>query len=192
MKIVEDLKRYIPYNEQERKDVEEMIKFIAIEDAFLRTNKIAHFTASSWIVNKDFTKVLMVYHNIYDSWSWTGGHADGDVDLLNVALREAKEETHIAHIYPYTEDIFSLETLTVDGHIKKGEYVPSHLHLNVTYLLVGDDNDDISPELNENNDVKWIDIDEVKNEVSEKWMINRIYNKLNNKLISLKEGKLNV
>ena len=34
----------------------------------------------------------MVYHNIYNSWSWLGGHADGETDLLAVALREVKEE----------------------------------------------------------------------------------------------------
>ena len=45
-------------------------------------------TASAWVVNKDRSKVLMVYHNIYNSWSWLGGHADGETDLLAVAIRE--------------------------------------------------------------------------------------------------------
>ena len=43
-------------------------------------------------MNKDKTKVLMIYHNIYNSWSWTGGHADGDEDLLYVAIKEAKKK----------------------------------------------------------------------------------------------------
>ena len=51
-------------------------------DVLTRNNKMCHFTASSWIINKDKTKVLMVYHNIYKSWSWTGGHADGDTAKL--------------------------------------------------------------------------------------------------------------
>ena len=29
-------------------------------------------TASAWVVNPGRTKVLMVYHNIYKSWSWLG------------------------------------------------------------------------------------------------------------------------
>ena len=74
----------------------------------------------------------MAYHNIYHSWAWTGGHADGEKDLLSVAIREAKEETGIKTVKPVMEGIFSLEVLTVDGHEKNGSYVPSHLHLNVT------------------------------------------------------------
>jgi hypothetical protein len=92
------------------------------KDAFLRENKIAHITASAWVVNKDRSKVLMVYHNIYHSWSWLGGHADGETDLLSVAIREVKEEAGISKVYPVSEEIFSLESLTVDGHVKKLKY----------------------------------------------------------------------
>lgn len=53
-------------------------------------------TASAWVVNKDRSKVLMIYHNIYNSWSWLGGHADGETDLLAVAIREVREEAGIA------------------------------------------------------------------------------------------------
>ncbi len=90
------------------------------------------------VVNKDRSKVLMVYHNIYNSWSWMGGHADGETDLLSVAIREVKEEAGISNVRPVSEEIFSLESLTVDGHVKKGNYVSSHLHLNITYLLEAD------------------------------------------------------
>ena len=69
----------------------------------------------------------MVYHNIYHSWSWLGGHADGETDLLSVAIQEVKEEAGISKVYPVSEEIFSLESLTVDGHVKKGKYVSSHL-----------------------------------------------------------------
>ncbi len=70
-------------------------------------------------------RVLMAYHNIYHSWAWTGGHADGEKDLLSVAMREAREETGIKTVTPVMDQIFSLEVLTVDGHEKKGLYVPS-------------------------------------------------------------------
>ena len=142
MNLLEQLKMYQPYNEQEENDKDVMLSLLEKEtDIFFRENKSAHFTASAWLVNKEHTKVLMIYHNIYNSWAWTGGHADGEQDLLSVAIKEAKEETGVEKILPVIKDIFSIEILTVDGHIKRGSYVPSHLHLNVTYLLEADEED---------------------------------------------------
>ena len=80
-------------------------------------------TASSWVVNSEKTKVIMAYHNIYDSWSWLGGHADGCKNLLAVAIKEAKEESGIKTIKPVSEGIFSIECLTVDGHTKKTNHM---------------------------------------------------------------------
>ncbi len=90
--LIEQIENYIPYNEQEAHDKQIILDWIKNnEDAFDRSNSVAHMTASAWVINKDRSKVLMVYHNIYNSWSWTGGHADGEVDLLSVAIREVKE-----------------------------------------------------------------------------------------------------
>ena len=182
--VLKEIKAYLPFNEEESCDKELIYKFIYDNnDAFIRDHKVAHVTASSWIVNKDKTKVLMVYHNIYNSWSWTGGHADGDEDLLHVALKEATEETGINHFKVLNDNkIYSLEVLTVEGHYKKNKYINSHLHLNVTYLLEANENDNLKAKLDENKDVKWININDLKNEVSEEWMYNHIYSKLNNKL----------
>ena len=133
MGIYEQIKNYRPWNEQERQDQAVILAFLDRNpDAFYRANLLAHMTASAWVVNPQRSKTLMVYHRLYDSWSWTGGHADGETDLLAVALREAREETGIAHVRPVSPEIFSLEVLTVDGHEKRGAYVPSHLHMNVT------------------------------------------------------------
>ena len=90
------------------------------DNAFSRENTVAHITASAWVVNKERSKVLMAYHNIYNSWSWLGEHADGETDLLSVAVREVKEEAGISNVRPISDEIFSLESLTVDGHVKKG------------------------------------------------------------------------
>ena len=134
--FIRQIENYAPFNEQEEKDKALILGWIRNnENAFSRENTVAHITASAWVVNKDRSKVLMVYHNIYNSWSWLGGHADGETDLLSVAIREVKEEAGISNVRPVSEEIFSLESLTVDGHVKKGNYVSSHLHLNITYLL---------------------------------------------------------
>lgn len=183
MKIIEEIKKYRPCNEQEQRDKAVILAFLENnEDAFLRSNLLAHMTASSWIVNPERTKTLMVYHNIYDSWSWTGGHADGETDLLSVALREAREETGIAHVRPVSPEIFSLEVLTVDGHEKRGEYVPSHLHLNVTYLLEAEESDTLHICKEENSGVAWFTLEEALKASTEPWFVERIYKKLNSKL----------
>ena len=183
MKIIEEIKKYRPCNAQEQRDQALILDFLEKNgDAFLRSNLLAHMTASSWIVNPERTKTLMVYHNLYDSWSWTGGHADGETDLLSVALREAREETGIEHVRPVSPEIFSLEVLTVDGHEKRGEYVPSHLHMNVTYLLEAEESDTLHICREENSGVAWFTLEEALKASSEPWFVERIYKKLNNKL----------
>lgn len=186
MSIYDEIARYEPFNEQEQRDKQEILRFLERnDDAFLRQNRIAHMTASAWVVNPGRDKVLMVYHRIYDSWSWTGGHADGEEDLLSVALREVTEETGVTHVRPVLKEIFSLETVTVDGHEKRGEYVPSHLHLNVTYLLEADDSEALRVCEDENKGVAWFGLDEALQASTEPWFVKRIYGKLNEKLRQL-------
>lgn len=182
-KLIEQMERYQPYNEQEERDKQVILGELRKNEAvFSRESELAHMTASAWIVNEDMTRVLMVYHNIYNSWSWLGGHADGEEDLLKVAIKEAKEESGLQNVRPVSEAIFSIETLTVDGHEKKGRYVPSHLHLNVTYLLMADESEKLRIKEDENSGVRWFGLDEAVERSSEEWFKERIYPKLNEKL----------
>ena len=183
MKLQEQLEQYHPFNEQEERDKKVMLQLLKTQpDIFTRENEVAHFTASSWLLNREHTKVLMIYHNIYHSWSWTGGHADGEEDLLAVAIKEAQEETGVKEIQTVDDTIFSIETLTVDGHEKRGRYVPSHLHLNVTYLLEADEAEVLRIKPDENSGVKWFSLEKALEACSEPWMVERIYKKLNKKL----------
>lgn len=183
MKLQEQLEQYHPFNEQEECDKKVMLQLLKTQpDIFTRENEVAHFTASSWLLNREHTKVLMIYHNIYHSWSWTGGHADGEEDLLAVAIKEAQEETGVKEIQTVDDTFFSIETLTVDGHEKRGRYVPSHLHLNVTYLLEADEAEVLRIKPDENSGVKWFSLEEALEACSEQWMVERIYKKLNKKL----------
>lgn len=183
MDFKQQLTQYQPYNEQEERDKAVMLSLLdAKPDIYTRENPVAHMTASSWLLNKTHDKVLMIYHNIYHSWSWTGGHADGERDLLAVAKREAEEETGVTDIKAVTEDIFSIEILTVDGHEKRGVYVPSHLHLNVTYLLEADEEEVLRVKPDENSGVKWFSLEGALEACTEPWMIERIYKKLNEKM----------
>ena len=108
--------------------------------------------------------------------------ADGEEDLLAGALREVREETGVKAPRPVMEDIYSLEVLTVDGHEKHGEYVPSHLHMNVTYLLEADESETLHICRGENSGVAWFSLEEALEVSTEPWFVERIYKKLNEKL----------
>lgn len=172
------LAAYRPCNEQEQRDLPLLLRALTLPDSFTRRNETAHFTASAWVVNHARDKVLMIYHNIFKSWSWTGGHADGETDLLAVALREVSEETGLHTLRPVSKELFSVEILTVDGHEKRGRYVPSHLHLNCTYLIEADDTEPLSVKPDENSGVRWFAPQEALTACAEPWMRDRIYQKL--------------
>lgn len=183
MSLLQEIKSYSPINEQEQRDKALILDFVkSNQNCLSRENLIAHFTASMWTVNKERTKTLMVYHNIYNSWSWIGGHADGEEDLCAVALRELQEETGVRNASLVSRDIFSLEVLTVNGHVKKGIYVPSHLHLNVTYLAEADEKEALIVNEAENQAVKWWSFEEALKVSTEAWMVKRVYRKLIEKL----------
>ena len=142
---IRQIENYPPFNEQEEKDKALILGWIRNnENAFSRENTVAHITASAWVVNKDRSKVLMVYHNIYNSWSWLGGHAD--------------------------------------GHVKKGNYVSSHLHLNITYLLEADSEEQVSVKADENSGVMWFSPEDALEKSTEPWFVVHIYSKLIKKM----------
>ncbi len=179
MSLYELIKNYVPVNDQEACDKEQMLRFMEQNQDYLtRDNQIAHFTTSIWTVNKERTKTLMVYHNLYDSWAWIGGHADGEEDLCAVAMRELQEETGVKHAELVSREILSLESLNVRGHVKKGNYVPSHLHFNLTFLAEADEQEALIVNENENQAVKWWSFEEALQVSSEPWMVDYIYKKL--------------
>ena len=90
--------------------------------------------------------------------------------MLGVAIKEAKEESGIKNVTACTDDIFMVDVIHVNNHIKHGKYVPDHLHLNVTFLLIADEDQSLTIKTDENQDVKWFRIDEVLNYVSEERM----------------------
>jgi len=187
--MYEQLKKYQPQNEQEQKDLDAILLFIDRNpDVLDRRNLVAHLTSSAIIVNQKMDKVLFIHHNIYNSWGWVGGHNDGDPDFLNVAIREAKEETGVINIEPFCKDILGIDVIYVQNHIKHGAYVPDHVHLNVTYLLVADESDDLVVKPDENSGVRWFSFEEVFDHISEPRM-KPIYTKLIQRALQWKHDK---
>jgi 8-oxo-dGTP pyrophosphatase MutT (NUDIX family) len=180
MEIIRKIKNYNPVNEQEKCDKELILDFYDkySEKSFLRECLQAHFSASCWIVDETMTYVLLNYHNLYQNWGWLGGHADGDFDLLNVAIKEAKEESGLVNIRPYSNDFISLEVLPVIPHIKHNKFVSSHLHMNVTYLFIASMDDELHIKPDENSGLKWVLLDDAV-EITNEECMKPIYKKLN-------------
>lgn len=188
--MYEKLNNYIPVNEQERIDKKAMITFIENNpDVLDRTNLVAHMTSSAIVLNQAMDKVLFAHHNIYNAWGWVGGHNDGDDDCLHVAIKEAKEETGIEHVYPFNNDILGIDIIYVSNHIKNGLFVSDHLHLNVTYLLIADELDELEISHNENSGVKWFELDGILDTVEEERM-KPVYKKLFDKAQKLKNDSI--
>ena len=178
MNYMEEIKLYKPVNEQEVEDKQVILDYIKSfpDNVLLRDNKIAHMTSSGVIINKEHTKMLMIYHNIYNTWTWTGGHCDGEEDLLKLALREANEETGIKSCVPLS-GIGSIDILVVQSHTKRDKYVNAHLHLNVAYVFEADENEILILNEDETSGLKWVPLEEVRVHSGEEEII-YVYDKL--------------
>jgi 8-oxo-dGTP pyrophosphatase MutT (NUDIX family) len=164
MTLKKTIEKYIPYDEQEERDKEQMLKFINnYDDVLTRNNIFGHFSASAFVINKDRTKMVVVYHIINGGWIYPGGHADGEEDLLSVAVREVEEETGLK-AKALENDIYSIQSAPVKGHIKHGKYVSAHLHFDVLYIMEADDNIPLVYREDESKGVKWIPFEEADNE----------------------------
>ena len=171
--------RFEPKDEREHAEQKIILDLIARfgDDLLKRDSAFAHMTASSIIVNRARTKTLMAFHRIYNSWAWTGGHADGESNFEAIARREAQEESGITDLVRLGGGPASIEILPVWAHIKRGKAVGSHLHLNVSYLFEADDEAALRICEDENSAVGWIEIDKLAESVSEPPMM-PIYERL--------------
>ena len=171
--------RFSPKDGREEREREMILALIEqYGDGILsRENDFAHMTASSIIVSPDRKRTLMAFHKIYNSWAWTGGHADGESDFEAIARREAQEETGIVNLRLLGHGPASIEILPVWAHVKRGKHVGSHLHLNVSYLFEADDSLPLRVAQDENSAVGWIEVDSLCQKVTEPPMI-PIYERL--------------
>ncbi|WP_032122992.1 NUDIX hydrolase [Clostridium amazonitimonense] len=160
MDYINQIMDFIPANEQESQDKKIILDYIEKfpHNILLRENEFAHITSSGFIMNKELDKVLMVHHNIRNTWAWTGGHVDGDSDFLQVAIKEAKEETGINDVTALTKDIVSIDILPVYGHVRRNKYVSAHLHLSVAYILMASEGETLIVKEDENSDVSWFSL----------------------------------
>ena len=150
-----------------------MLKFLDEETGyFLRNNYNGHFTGSAWIISPDKSNILMTHHKKLGKWIQLGGHADGESDLLKVALREATEESGIQQIKVLSEEIFDLD---IHG-IPQNNSELGHLHYDVRFLIEADPTGEAVIISDESHDVTWIplaDVVKLNPEVSIQRMIKK-------------------
>jgi len=124
-------------------------------DCFYRELWPAHVTGSTWVVSPDRERVLMLHHVKLDQWFQPGGHADGDNDILRVALRETAEETGIA---PEQIQLLGSAVFDVDIHaIPPMGHDPWHEHIDVRFLVEIDDTLPIPGNV-ESHEVIWVSL----------------------------------
>jgi 8-oxo-dGTP pyrophosphatase MutT (NUDIX family) len=191
MDYIKQIIDFTPVNEQEIQDKKVILNYIEKfpHNILLRENEFAHITSSGFIMNKSLDKVLMIHHNIRNTWSWTGGHVDGDSDFLHVAIKEAKEETGINTFTTLTENIVSIDILPVFGHVRRNKYVSVHLHLSVAYILIASEEETLIVNEDENSDVGWFALDRFTEEYFDANDV-YLYNKLINRALFIKNNRI--
>ena len=174
--LITKLNHYQPTDPYERSMRDRILQFVkGNSHCFERSLLIGHITGSAFIVNKQRTRTLMTHHRTLDKWLQLGGHSDGEWNTLNVALREATEESGIDLIIAVSENIFD-----VDVHVipeRKNE--PEHFHYDIRFLFEADDSQAIHI-TDESNDLAWIPLermDEYTTEESVLRMVRKIVHK---------------
>lgn len=177
--IWQPIRDYIPQDAAERAAQIAILQAAAAdgEDVLLRERTQGHITCSGFVMNPTLDKVLMVYHNIYDSYAWTGGHADGSPAFLETAIREVQEETGIKAPFALMGALLSLDCLPVKAHVRRGVPVAAHMHYNLTYGLIAEEKERLHHKPDENSDVAWIPVSDIAAACREPHML-PIYEKL--------------
>ncbi|RZI49106.1 NUDIX hydrolase [Lactococcus kimchii] len=182
------LENFVAQGEQEIVDLAIFRQFAQDEKNFTRET-MAHFTASAFVLNEKRDKVLGIFHRIYQSWGWLGGHADGDTDLVRVARKEVQEESGLTDLKLLSSAPISIENLPVFGHFHRTHgYVSAHLHLNVTFLFEAKEGQKLRENRDETGGLAWIALDEFSKKSSEKEM-KVIYDKIILRIKKDKEDK---
>jgi 8-oxo-dGTP pyrophosphatase MutT (NUDIX family) len=146
--------RLLPLSSEEDLAVSQTIEFVKEHtDCLVRSCLKGHLTGSAWVVSPDRRKVLLTHHRKLKKWLQLGGHADGDGNLLAVALREAKEESGLKRLKVVQESVFDVDRHWIPGRGKE----PGHWHHDLRFILEADPREKLTA-TSESKDLAWADV----------------------------------
>ena len=150
--LIELLKKYNPSDKEEIVFKKEILSFMNQNiDCFERSLTIGHITASSWLINKDGSKTLLLHHAKLNKWFQLGGHCDGESDVLAVAIKEAQEESGITSIVPVDTNIFDIDIHLIPENSRE----KAHYHYDIRFLLQVTSDEEIIQN-KESKELRWI------------------------------------
>ena len=156
--LYQKLMQYNAWNDMETKFQTETLKFLEEDSHCFETSNIAgHITGEAWVINKEKTKILLTHHKTLDRWFQLGGHSDGDPITLNVALREAQEESGLENIVILSEDIIDIDVHPIPE--KKG--IPAHTHYGIAFLFEANENNTLILPEHESKELRWVPFEEI-------------------------------
>lgn len=191
---LEDLKRqiaaFLPPTPSQKEAKSRLLQALDKEGASLltRENPQIHLTVGAFTLSPDFSKTLMVHHLIYNAFCWTGGHADGETDLLAKAMEETKEETGVSTLWQLSSDILGIYLLPVPAHEKKGKSIAAHHHFVVAYGLIAPEKQKLAVKPDENKAVAWFPVEEIPSRCTEQHML-PIYQELYEQMQSIQRRR---
>jgi 8-oxo-dGTP pyrophosphatase MutT (NUDIX family) len=143
----------------EAADLERMTRLAATSpDPWSRSLPL-HFTASALVVHPESRRVLLRWHYKHDLWLQVGGHGDpGETDPLQIALREAAEETGLADLVPWPDP--ALRHVAV-CYVRATATEPQHEHADLRYVLATGAPEAIAAE-NDKSPLRWLAVDEAR------------------------------
>lgn len=149
------LKSYEPLANEEHKMWLDTLHFVEQNpDCFERWLPEGHITGSAWVIDGEKQQVLLMHHRKLDRWFQPGGHADGESDILQVAFKEAQEETGLDNIQILSPQIFDIDVHLIPANSKD----PAHFHYDIRFLMQADLNKPLIIN-SESKNLAWVSLD---------------------------------